>query len=74
MLEAVKTRDTVRRSPSIYNNSFSDLMQKIRTFFTFFTCISLLSGIFFPVGASFAWRDKYDYSDFYDKINISSHT
>ncbi len=47
-------------------------MQKIRTFFSFFLTIIILCSCIFPIGFSFAWQNKYDYNEFYDRINVSS--
>ena len=49
-------------------------MQKIRSFFSFILIFSLFFGIFSPFVESFALEDIYDYSEFYNKINISSQT
>ena len=46
-------------------------MQKIRTIFTSIILATTIFSFVFPVFASFRWVDKYDYSDFIDKINIS---
>ncbi len=46
-------------------------MQKIRDIFTYSIIFLLVGNIFFPLWASFAWEDKYDYSEFVDKINNS---
>jgi hypothetical protein len=46
-------------------------MQKIRSFSTYISLIVLIVSIFFPVGASFAWEYKYDYSEYSGKINNS---
>ena len=47
-------------------------MQKIRRFFSCLLVLFLLFGIFSPLGASFAWKDVYDYREYVDKINISN--
>lgn len=49
-------------------------MQKIRTIFTFSVILFLFGNIFFPIGASFAWTYKYDYSQYINKINTTFST
>ncbi len=56
----------------VHCSSFYLKMQKIRTFFSLFLTIVLFFSLIFPIGFSFAWQDKYDYTESYDKINISS--
>lgn len=46
-------------------------MQKIRTIFTSLLLFIFGYSLVFPVFASIEFVDKYDYSDFTDKINIS---
>ena len=72
MLEAVKIDRQGSVSKWIYSISFSDLMQKIRSFLSYFVITVFFFGIFAPIGASFAWQEKYDYTQYSDNINISS--
>ncbi len=74
MLEAVNIGDFFQEFPMKYNILFPSLMQKIRSFFSYFVLFSLFFGIFAPVTVSFAWEDIYDYSEYSDKINISSES
>lgn len=47
-------------------------MQKIRIIFTSFLVSITIISLIVPVFASLELVDKYDYSDYTDKINISS--
>lgn len=57
---------------SRYITRFPKRMQKIRTIFTSLVLFVTSFSLVFPVFASLEWVDEYDYSDYIDKINISS--
>lgn len=47
-------------------------MQKIRFIFIFFLTFSTVFPLFSPIALSFSWENIYDYSEYREKINISS--
>lgn len=46
-------------------------MQKIKRIFSYILIFFLSFGIFSPIGFSFMWKDIYDYSEYFDKINTT---